>query len=541
MSDKQEARRAVCVDLPQPMLSTRKSESMDLEIATGRQAQIYARMAYLSRTAAGVSVAVGIIVLMGWAVDIGIVKSLGPNLASMKANTALSISLAGISLWFLVDQSRSKWKSRLGYGCATLLLLIGILTLCEMVFSVDLGIDQLLFPEAVLSSNTFSTNRMGGNTAACITLIGLSLLLIDLRIWRARISQSVALVSGVISLFAVVGYVFSVQALYTMHLFAGMAIHTAITLLILSLGILLARPRAGFMSTVSLDDPSGLLVRRLLPIAVVLPTFAGWLRWEGQKFGYIDTATGIIIFATFDTIVLIGFTYVGVVLLSKLVNQVRQSEEKLGLMISGVKDYAILMLDSKGYITSWNMGAERIKGYQSGEIIGQHFSKFYTPEAQAENHLGHELEEAVKQGRYEEEGWRVRKDGTRFFANVIITAIRDQNGNLVGFSKVTRVITEHKEASDALFFEKERAQVTLNSIGDGVIGHFGKYHFPKPRRGENDWLDFARSKRPAHGRSLPDRGCNDPQSHCDSCGLRDCPKSHDASTIELCAASARCI
>jgi diguanylate cyclase (GGDEF)-like protein/PAS domain S-box-containing protein len=147
----------------------------------------------------------------------------------------------------------------------------------------------------------------------------------------------------------------------------------------------------------------------------------------------------------------------------------RQSDERLRLLVSGVKDYAILMLDPEGRVTSWNEGAQRIKGYRADEIIGEHFSKFYAPEAAADGHPDRELKFAAEHGRYEEEGWRVRKDGSRFWANVAITALRDSAGQLRGFGKVTRDITERKQAEDALFAEKERAQVTLNSIGDAVI------------------------------------------------------------------------
>jgi PAS domain S-box-containing protein len=119
----------------------------------------------------------------------------------------------------------------------------------------------------------------------------------------------------------------------------------------------------------------------------------------------------------------------------------RQSEERLNLLVQGVEDYAILMLDPGGLITTWNHGAERIKGYRPEEIIGEHFSKFYTAEAIAEDKPSHELKIAAEVGRFEEEGWRVRKDGSRFWANVVITALRDNKGQLRGFAKVTRDIT----------------------------------------------------------------------------------------------------
>jgi PAS domain S-box-containing protein len=149
--------------------------------------------------------------------------------------------------------------------------------------------------------------------------------------------------------------------------------------------------------------------------------------------------------------------------------EARHRGEQLRLMISGVKDYAILMLDPEGFVTSWNEGAERIKGYRAEEIVGQHFSRFYTPEAIAKSQPRKGLKKAADDGRYEEEGWRVRRDGSRFFASVVITAIRDQKGQLRGFGKMTRDITERREAQEALFLEKERAQITLNSIGDAVI------------------------------------------------------------------------
>ncbi|HXN23308.1 MAG TPA: PAS domain S-box protein [Candidatus Dormibacteraeota bacterium] len=126
----------------------------------------------------------------------------------------------------------------------------------------------------------------------------------------------------------------------------------------------------------------------------------------------------------------------------------RRSDERLNLLVQGVKDYAILMLDPEGCVTTWNEGAERIKGYRAEEIIGVHFSRFYTPEAVTQDKPSQELKIAVEQGRFEEEGWRVRKDGSSYWASVIITALRDKTGQLLGFGKVTRDITERREAEE---------------------------------------------------------------------------------------------
>jgi PAS domain S-box-containing protein len=126
----------------------------------------------------------------------------------------------------------------------------------------------------------------------------------------------------------------------------------------------------------------------------------------------------------------------------------RQADDKLRLLIQGVKDYAFLMLDPEGRVTTWNNGAERIKGYRADEIIGQHFSKFYPAEDLASGKPSRELEIATKYGSYEEEGWRLRKDGTRFWASVLITALRGKNGQLRGFGKLTRDVTNRKKAEE---------------------------------------------------------------------------------------------
>ncbi len=126
------------------------------------------------------------------------------------------------------------------------------------------------------------------------------------------------------------------------------------------------------------------------------------------------------------------------------------TEETYRLLVESVKDYAIIMVDPEGIVCSWNEGARRIKGYNANEIIGKHLSVFYTPEDIRSGKTEKELSIAAKEGRFEDEGWRVRKDGSRFWANVVITALYSDDGNLRGFTKVTRDMTERKQAEEAL-------------------------------------------------------------------------------------------
>jgi PAS domain S-box-containing protein len=141
---------------------------------------------------------------------------------------------------------------------------------------------------------------------------------------------------------------------------------------------------------------------------------------------------------------------------SRLADAVKHGGRIYQLMVESVRDYAIFMLDPNGYIASWNRGAERIKGYSADEIIGRHFSVFYGQEDIAAHKPEWELEMAARDGRFEDEGFRIRKDGTTFWANVVLTAVRDSDGTLVGFAKVTRDLTERRAAEQRAIADARR-------------------------------------------------------------------------------------
>ena len=143
-----------------------------------------------------------------------------------------------------------------------------------------------------------------------------------------------------------------------------------------------------------------------------------------------------------------------------------ETEHLLQTLLENLKDYAIILLDTNGNVLTWNSGAERLKGWKASEIIGQHFSRFYPPEDIAKGKTEMELRAAAQEGRFEDEGWRVRKDGTRFWANVMITALRDDKGNLRGFGKVTRDLTERRMNEEKL---REQAQAILEMATVPVV------------------------------------------------------------------------
>lgn len=214
-------------------------------------------------------------------------------------------------------------------------------------------------------------------------------------------------------------------------------------------------------------EPQTWFLRKPLAIAV------GFKAGLGIPIVESDRVVAVLIFFMFESceenrrlveIVLTAATQVGSLIQRKRAEEaLKESEERFRLLIENVKDYAIFMLDTSGNIVSWNIGAERIKGYRAEEIIGAHFSCFYPDEDIALGKPEKHLQICQEQGQLEEEGWRVRQDGSRLWANVILTALRDQDGKLRGFSKITRDITERQRAEEALRESEERLQAILDN------------------------------------------------------------------------------
>jgi PAS domain S-box-containing protein len=199
----------------------------------------------------------------------------------------------------------------------------------------------------------------------------------------------------------------------------------------------------------------------------------GWrLRKDGSKF-----LASVVIDAIYEEGELIGFAKItrDITDRNMAAEALKESERHFRLLVSGVTDYALYMLDPTGIVTNWNAGGQRIKGYMPEEIIGQHFSRFYSAADQAAGRPARALRLALENGRYEEDGWRVRKDGTFFWASVVIDPIRDEDGKLLGFAKITRDISERREAQ--LNLEKIQRQLAesqkLDALGQltGGVAH----------------------------------------------------------------------
>ncbi|HUQ74095.1 MAG TPA: MASE1 domain-containing protein [Burkholderiales bacterium] len=211
--------------------------------------------------------------------------------------------------------------------------------------------------------------------------------------------------------------------------------------------------------------------REVTSASAVICGVALWYTLRGDVGPFADLPRNemlLLLLAFVSTIVITGLMVCGVLAQleaarDELAARVRErtlaeSERRLGLMIGSVVDYAIFMLGADGRVASWNAGAQRIKGYSAEEIIGQHFSRFYPREDVERGKTSHALEVAAREGRFEDEGWRLRKDGRAFWASVVISAVRDDGGRLLGFAKVTRDLTERKRAEAELVRAKVEAE-----------------------------------------------------------------------------------
>jgi two-component system cell cycle sensor histidine kinase/response regulator CckA len=318
-------------------------------------------------------------VLLGWWWGDETLRSVHPALASMKPNTALGLMLGGAALRLAHQTSRRAIRGMRWLAAGTALL--GLVTLSEYLLGWDAGIDQLLFPDPW---SKVAPGRMSPVTAIMFVLLGLAQLLdtpTSRTAWQPR--ELLALAAGVTSLIALLGYLYGVRSLYAVGPFASVALHTALACLAYASGVLIARPELGLMRLVASDGPGGLLIRRLLPAAVMVPAFAGWLRLMGQRAGWYDTEFGLALFAASNMLCFSVLDFWTARALHGLdavrrraEAQVRASEESLAITLQSIGD-AVIATDDRGHVTRMNPVAEQLTGLSFADALGRPLSEVF--------------------------------------------------------------------------------------------------------------------------------------------------------------------
>ena len=288
---------------------------------------------FLARGAAAAVILISGLVLVGWAFDVAILKSLIPGLTAMNpGGTALAFLLAGVSLWAQASAGAPPRRRAVGIACAAGVLLIGLARVGGYLAGVDGGPDQLLFRTALGREAVRSglPNRMSPNTAAAFVFVGLALTLLDARTRRrgVRPAQLLALAAGLIALLALIGYAYSAASLIGVKQFIPMALNTAIAFAILSVGILCARPDRGVMAVVSSTGAGGVMARRLLPAAILIPVVVGWASWLAQQ-GIADRVMGMSLFVLANVVLFTALIWWNAASLDRMDRSRRRTERRL--------------------------------------------------------------------------------------------------------------------------------------------------------------------------------------------------------------------
>ncbi|HWM85534.1 MAG TPA: PAS domain S-box protein [Kofleriaceae bacterium] len=435
------------------------------------------RFRALARAGGAAIAALGAAVLCGWALDLDLLKSLGPSLASMKANTALGFVLLGGALW--LDQARTpSWRlaSRWLAGTAGLL---GAATLMQYGFGLDLGIDRALVDEPANAVATGSPGRMSVAASINFALIGLALLLLDARPGRPLgcPAEWLAILAGLSGLLGLLGYLYDVPALYSLGRHSSVALHTTLGFVLAATAVLFARPERGLMTFLVSTSPAGVMVRRMLPAAILLPAALGWLPLVGLRTGMVGLEIGLALLVAAHVVCFAAMLLwsARALLRSDVARReaeesVRASEADLAITLDSIGD-AVIATDGDGRVVRMNPVAAQLTGWAPADAIGRELGEvFRIVNAETREVIADPVDRVLRAAPpLAEHAAMVTRDGSeRAIANSG-APIRDGEGNLRGVVLVFR--DQHQQrAAEATLREKDaRKAAVLEAALDCIV------------------------------------------------------------------------
>ncbi|MFA6186069.1 MAG: PAS domain S-box protein [Phycisphaerae bacterium] len=398
----------------------------------------------------------GLVALVGWVLDIPVLKSISPNFVAMKANTAIGFIFIGLSLWLLQTRRQGNRAARgIARFCAFVVFAIGFLVFWEYMLGRNFGIDQLLFKESATVILTSSPGKMAFNTSIIFVLIGIALFMVGFEAalfsWPA---QLLVIPTGIISLLSFVGYLYGATPLYIGHKFnTAMALHTSVLSLMSCIGCLYVRPERGLMKTISSDNYGGLMLRRMLPVVVIIPLVIGYINLHGENKALLTNEFGETFVAISNMIIISLFVYILSVYLNRLDAKRKQteitlleSESKYKTLFSTAVEGILVADVQKKQFLYCNPAICRMLGYTEEELMRLGVENIHPKEA-----LDYVYAEFEAQARGEKkitELLCLRKDGTIFDVSIGTSGIViDGRKCMLGFFTD---ITERKETEEKI-------------------------------------------------------------------------------------------
>ncbi len=435
--------------------------------------QFNVRNLWLGALAAGaLGLVVGILVLLGWLLDVQILKSILPGKATMKPNTAVCFALSGIALLLLALTSWQKEVAErprrwITLGSSVLVTIVGAATFIEYAFHLDLKIDSLLFRDAVLASSA-AGGRMAGATALAFVFFGLGLTLRDARHKiGCQLSEGFLLATTLVGMLASIGYAYEVESLYNFRAYNSMALHTALLFFILGIGTLLSRPKKGLLAVITSDDSGGVMSRRLLPVALLLPFVVGWLRLKGEQAGLYGNGFGLALFATVNITTFAILVWLSARALNRndlkrrgAGEQLRESEERFRQLADAMPQI-VWTSRPDGWLDYYNqrwfdytgMNLEQTQGWGWGPVL-------HPDDLQ---HCIDVWSESVRTGDPYEIKYRFKRaaDGEYRWHLGRASAIRDEQGQLVKWFGTGTDIDDQQRAEDALALSRNELETRV--------------------------------------------------------------------------------